>query len=206
MKHIIRILIFVLSVCTCPIVFGQSYSVKDVDITSAKFDRIYQRCSSAQLSEDTNNSPSNFITLKVFQNIEDSKYLVHNGNVVYMIELPGKKIADDEIITIEAVETDDIYQYLSAIGGAKKSVKILKLQKTAKPTVITKNEFLRRLMAGESFKVPNGKEKIRCKECNGFRRITDTQSGGRSADGKIECPSCNGSGGEIVDKFLLIHW
>ena len=188
------------------VAFGQGYSVKNIDPASEKFDRIYQRCSKAQLSDDVKNSPNNFKTLKVFQNIADSKYLVHDGTLVYMIDIPGKKMADDVIITIEAIETDDVYQYTLLSDGRTKNVKVLKLQNTAKPTAMTKDEFLARLIAGESFKVPNGTEKIRCKGCNGFRRITDTQKMERSADGKIACPSCDGSGGDIVEKFIVVHW
>ncbi|MDF1862512.1 MAG: hypothetical protein P1U87_20005 [Verrucomicrobiales bacterium] len=169
------------------------YPVKEIDPTSEKFDRVYQLVSK-QLYEDAL-AKMDVYNVHVLQTIEPGFYRVLIGETSYAMKIPGKPIADDEIVELPAVETDEVYQYTTVLG-ATATIKVATVPDL--PEKLTKDQFHVNLSNGKTYLVQIGTMKINCTRCGGF--------GMTSSINKTKCKNCAGEGHFIKPKMFRVQW
>ena len=182
------------------------YHMKDIDSKSERFDTIYREVrdlvhkSELQKLEREKERQK---PVKILQTLSPGFYRVSVDGSYYAMKIPSESsFADDEIVKLHFVVTENVYTYTTVLG-ANATLKIAEAveEEPTPPTPITSDEFIGRLRAGETFAVRKGDTEIKCKQCNGFGYPMTGLRGGRP-----DCSECRGDGKFIAPRFILILW
>jgi hypothetical protein len=169
------------------------YPLQAIDPDSDKFDRIFQEVA-GQLYQAEKDAIKTY-DVTILQTISPGRYRVRVGQTVYAAEIPGKPIADDEVVRLPLVETDEVYQYTTVLG-ANSTIKVAKI--VDDPERLTRSQFILLLQAGKHFPIQMGTFKEKCSNCGGFGMISSVS--------KIQCRVCSGRGGWVRPKMFDVHW
>lgn len=170
-----------------------SYPLRSVDPNSEKFARIYEEVAAQLYTAELDAIDTYNVT--ILQTISPGQYRVRVGETVYAVAIPGKPLADEEVVELALVETDEVFQYTTVLG-ATSTIKKAKLAES--PEKLSKQQFMLLLEAGQKFPIQMGEEKINCTGCGGF--------GVTSSVTKVQCKRCRGQGGFMKAIIYSVQW
>ena len=138
----------------------------------------------------------------ISQHLEGGLHLGDRGDRMVAVDFPGSEVFPEGKVIYGHLKAAGTYSYTSVLGA-----KITVERFTFSPTSLkmTPEGFIARLKTGESFKIYDGGEIIRCPDCMGWGRVTDKSGSRREKDGKKDCPSCT-DGKASVPVIRTIKW
>lgn len=170
------------------------YPVRDIPQDSEKFEKIYEVVATQRLEAEMAALKTHEV--EILQTISPGRYRVRIGETSYAMEIPiGRTLADGEKVRLPALESDEVYQY-TTVFGATATIKVAVVPEL--PKRMTKQTFLRRLAAGETFEIAMNSEKVRCVVCGGFGYVSSVT--------KERCRRCYGEGIFEFPKRFLVMW
>lgn len=172
------------------------YPIRGIDPASDKFSKVYSEVTFAlEMAKAKSRARSR---VKVIQNIAEGAYLVSIGKKNYVMMRHGGILTDDTELDLVVTDTGEVYQYTSVLG-AKKTVGIIK---EAEDSLMSREEFISRLKAGESFTLPLKVGERGCKKCYGRGKT----GGGLSGPPARVCTICDGGKKIPITKTFRIQW
>lgn len=116
---------------------------------------------------------------------------------VFLLETEDEQnVADGEVLKgISVVESDEVFEYTTA-AGAKASVRILKPEARKAEEPLTREQWIARLKAGETWVLP-AFSVADCRDCFGKGKLGSLQN-------NATCTSCEGVGTVTTD--CLVKW
>jgi hypothetical protein len=181
----------------------KAYSMRDISRDDPRFRKAYE----AAIESQRVPAPAQKLdSIKIVQTIEVGKFLATHGKDIFMVLIPGEKLADNTEIEMALNSTGKLYEYIS-VSGAKRTINIFeRVRPPAPPSVMTEDQFLSRMQKGEEFLVTLRADLAKCKKCNGHGRTAVFGSRPTSDSQWKVCESCNGKGEFQVPIRYRLLW
>lgn len=190
-----------------------NYPIRDIDQSSAKFDRLYNSVADAEkkrieeIRKKEEPQPSRY---KFLQNLGGGKYLVKHSatEVDYLLNLATHhdKITDGETLLIKTEKSREVYKYKTVLG-ATRTIGIIRVYTPPPPVKrITKTMFVEKIKRGAHYDLEIKTGTRTCTTCGGNGQFTDGPVRAGQLSKTISCGTCNGQKKEPVYKWYRIRW